>query len=110
MTAKMQLCAAERFKPVQTRLWGMPPANRRTKNASSGMHTRTGHQAPWHLLVLLYWWHVLLTGVARCCAAPAQVLDTFSYADREFLQAFPNLLQAKVYVHFQSDVQVGATT
>jgi hypothetical protein len=35
-----------------------------------------------------------------------QVLDTFAYADKEFLQAFPDLLQAKVYVHFQSDVQV----
>jgi hypothetical protein len=35
-----------------------------------------------------------------------QVLDTFAYADKEFLQAFPDLMQAKVYVHFQSDVQV----
>ncbi|WIA36650.1 hypothetical protein OEZ86_007934 [Tetradesmus obliquus] len=33
------------------------------------------------------------------------VLDTFAYADKEFLQAFPDLMRAKVYVHFQSDVQ-----
>lgn len=33
------------------------------------------------------------------------VLDTFAYADMEFLQAFPDLMRAKVYVHFQSDVQ-----
>jgi hypothetical protein len=46
--------------------------------------------------------------ISRCCAAAAawQVLDTFAYADKEFLQAFPDLLRAKVYVHFQSDVQV----
>lgn len=30
------------------------------------------------------------------------------YADKQLLQAFPDLLRAKVYVHFQSDVQVGA--
>ena len=35
-----------------------------------------------------------------------QVLDTFLYADRLLLQACPSLLSAKVYVHFQSDVQV----
>eukprot|EP00878_Enallax_costatus_P004443 GHUV01004683.1.p1 GENE.GHUV01004683.1~~GHUV01004683.1.p1 ORF type:complete len:589 (+),score=226.44 GHUV01004683.1:456-2222(+) len=33
------------------------------------------------------------------------VLDTFYYADKEFLQRFPGLMKAKVYVHFQSDVQ-----
>lgn len=35
-----------------------------------------------------------------------QVLDTFYYADKEFLRTYPELLKAKVYVHFQSDVQV----
>lgn len=43
-------------------------------------------------------------------AAPSlsklQVLDTFVYADKQLLQAYPELLRAKVYVHFQSDVQV----
>jgi hypothetical protein len=34
------------------------------------------------------------------------VLDTFVYADKQLLQAYPGLLRAKVYVHFQSDVQV----
>jgi hypothetical protein len=34
------------------------------------------------------------------------VLDTFLYADKQLLQVFPDLLRAKVYVHFQSDVQV----
>jgi hypothetical protein len=34
------------------------------------------------------------------------VLDTFLYADKQLMQAFPDLLRAKVYVHFQSDVQV----
>lgn len=38
-----------------------------------------------------------------------QVLDTFLYADRQLLQSFPDLLRAKVYVHFQSDVQVRPT-
>lgn len=37
------------------------------------------------------------------------MLDTFLYADQQLLQAFPDLLRAKVYVHFQSDVQVIAT-
>lgn len=35
------------------------------------------------------------------------MLDTFLYADKQLMQAFPDLLRAKVYVHFQSDVQVG---
>eukprot|EP00879_Flechtneria_rotunda_P023601 GHRR01024968.1.p1 GENE.GHRR01024968.1~~GHRR01024968.1.p1 ORF type:complete len:226 (+),score=49.13 GHRR01024968.1:159-836(+) len=34
------------------------------------------------------------------------VLDTFAYADKDFLQVFPQLQQAEVYVHFQSHVQV----
>eukprot|EP00775_Hariotina_reticulata_P012407 gene12407-12542_t len=33
------------------------------------------------------------------------VLDTFAFADSTFLQAYPELNRAKVYVHFQSDVQ-----
>jgi hypothetical protein len=35
------------------------------------------------------------------------VLDTFMYGDQRFLSRYPALQQAKVYVHFQSDVQVG---
>jgi Staygreen protein len=33
------------------------------------------------------------------------VLDTFAYADRALLDAHPALRSARVYVHFQSDVQ-----
>lgn len=34
------------------------------------------------------------------------MLDTFLYADKQLMQSCPDLLRAKVYVHFQSDVQV----
>lgn len=51
-------------------------------------------------------WLQPLTCVSCFVVFVAQVLDTFYHADAEFLQRFPDLMKAKVYVHFQSDVQV----